>query len=90
MVGFQIEALKKVGIVKKRYPKEVCHLRARLPKELFMRKDLSVDLYKARGRLVKEIRLLLGHFRDLNGGMMAKEKELLGEIQRLIGEEEGF
>lgn len=39
---------------------------------------------------MKEIKLLLGHFRDLNGGMMAKEKELLQEIQRLIGEEEGF
>lgn len=88
MVSFKIEAIKKVAVVKNRFPKEVCHLRARLPKEHFLRKDLSVDLYKARGRLVKELKLLLGPFRDLNGGMMAKEKELMQEITNLIGSKE--
>jgi len=88
MVSFKIETIKKMGVVKNRFPKEVCYLRARLPKEQFLRKDLSVDLYKARGRLVKELKLVLGNFRDLNGGMMAKEKELMQEIINLIGSEE--
>ncbi len=88
MASFKIESVKKMGVVKKKFPKEVCYLRARLPKEQFLRKDLSVDLYKARGRLVKELKLVLGNFRDLNGGMMAKEKELMQEITNLIGPEE--
>ena len=57
LVSFKIETVKKMGVVKNRFPKEVCYLRARLPKEQFLRKDLSVDLYKARGVWLKSLSL---------------------------------
>jgi hypothetical protein len=69
------DRIKKVGLLRKKYPKEVNVFRVRLDTHPFLRPDHSVDLFKARQAVVQELHRLLGEFRDYNGGMIAKQHE---------------
>lgn len=75
---------KKVGYIRKKYEKEASVFRIRLSKERFLRKDRSIDLYKARKTVVAELVKALGEIRDYNGGMISKQHELLAEVRRLL------
>ncbi|MBM3191308.1 MAG: hypothetical protein FJZ63_01470 [Chlamydiae bacterium] len=79
--------IKDVGFVRKSYPKEAHVLEIRLDKKQFLRKDFSVDLYKARLCVVSEITRLVGDVRDYNGGMIAKQYETLSALKALLLEE---
>jgi hypothetical protein len=72
---FVPDRIKKVGLLRKKYPKEVNVFRVRLGIHPFLRPDHSVDLFKARQAVVQELHRLLGEFRDYNGGMIAKQHE---------------
>ena len=73
--------------MRKSYPKEAHILEIRLDKKQFLRKDFSVDLYKARLCVVSEITRLVGDVRDYNGGMIAKQYETLSALKALLLEE---
>ncbi len=73
-----------VGILRKRYPKEANVFEIRLDKKQFLRKDFSLDLHKARLCVVSEITRLIGDVRDYNGGMIAKQHEVLTELKALL------
>ncbi len=80
-----LDRCKTVGVLRKKYTKEVANLWVCLPKEQFFRKDNSIDLYKARQLIVDELRKVLGEFRDYNGGMISKQNELLSAFRAQMG-----
>lgn len=75
-----------VGYLRKKYPKEATVFRVKLPKEMFLRDDHSIDLCKARQVLVEELARVLGPIRDYNGGMISKQNELLCCVRTLLAE----
>ncbi|MCB1118452.1 MAG: hypothetical protein KDK65_00670 [Chlamydiia bacterium] len=76
-----------VGTLRKKYAKEATVFRMKMNKEEFIREDSSIDLYKARQDVAKEIQRVLGAFRDFNGGMMTKESECLLSLKHLLDKE---
>ncbi|MBF8262743.1 MAG: hypothetical protein HW387_408 [Parachlamydiales bacterium] len=81
-----VDEIRSAGTLKRRYPKEAVIFRAILDKSHFFRKDYSLDLKRARQKVVSELKLLLGEFRDYNGGMIHKQDEALEQLRKLIGE----
>lgn len=81
---YQIDRVKVVGKLRRKVPKEVAVVRVRLPSEKFLREDYSVDLFKARQHLVKEMEQILGEVRDYNGGMIAKQSENFARLKKLL------
>jgi hypothetical protein len=84
-----VDRIKGVGMIRKKYPKEATVFRLKVPSLPFLRKDQSVDLYRARQSVVAELQRVLGEVRDYNGGMIAKQieaflalKEALGDLAR--------
>lgn len=75
-----------VGNLRKIYLKEATVFRIKLPKEPFLRRDNSIDLYKARQRVIEELSNVLGDVRDFNGGMISKQNELLSQLRHLLGD----
>lgn len=74
-----------VGSVRKKYPKQAAVLQVFLPKEEFLRKDHSIDLYRARRFVVQEFTKIIGKFRDYNGGMISKQEEMLFCLKKELG-----
>ncbi len=81
---FVSDRVKNVGLLRKKYPKEVTVFRVKFEAENFLRPDHSVDLFKARQAIVQELQRLLGDFRDYNGGMIAKQHEQFLNLKRLL------
>ncbi len=77
-----------LGMLRKKYSKEATIFRVRLSKLDYLRQDHSIDLYKARQVLVKELTSIIGEFRDYNGGMITKQSELLCSVRDLLALDE--
>ncbi len=75
-----------LGTLKKKLAKVATVFRLRFSKESFMRKDHTVDLYKARKAVARELERVLGDVRDYNGGMFSKQNELLDSARGLLGD----
>lgn len=75
---------KRVGYLRKKYPIEATVFRLKIKKDNFLREDHSIDLYKARQKVVKEIQRVMGPMRDYNGGMIAKQNELLDQLREIL------
>lgn len=75
---------KMLGMLRKKYTKEATVFRLKLPSQVFLRQDHSIDLYKARQFVVDELTRILGEFRDFNGGMISKQNELLCKVRDLL------
>ncbi len=75
---------KKVGCLRKKYPKEATVFRVKFAKEHFLRRDHSINLYEARQAVVLELLRIVGDFRDFNGGIISKQKELISTVQELL------
>jgi oligopeptide transport system substrate-binding protein len=80
------EQVSHVGFLRKKYPKEAITLTVEVENTLFFGKNYSVDLCKARKYLVKAIELMIGEFRDFNGGFLSKQNEQLEYIKNTIHE----
>lgn len=78
------ERTKEVGSLRKKYLKEATIFRVKLPKDDFIRRDGSIDLYKARQTVFQELTRVVGDVRDYNGGMISKQNELLGNVRSLL------
>lgn len=79
--------VKIVGLLRKKYPKEANVFELSLDKSPFLRKDFSLDLYKARQAVIIELSELIGEFRDYNGGMISKQTEVFKELRTLVHSE---
>lgn len=77
---------KDLGVIRKKYTKEATVFRVKLSKDMFLRLNHSIDLYKARQVVFSELTRLLGHLRDFNGGMISKQQELLDKVRHLLAE----
>lgn len=86
VLGYIHDRCKTLGHLRKKYTKEATVFRLKLPKELFLRRDHSIDLYKARQAVFNEICRVVGEVRDFNGGMISKQNELLCMVRSLLGE----
>ena len=75
-----------MGYLRKKYAKEATVFRLKIPKDMFLRDDHSIDLCKARQVLVEELTRILGPIRDYNGGMISKQNELLCCVRNLLAE----
>jgi len=87
MLEYIHDRCKMVGYLRNKYTKEATVFRVKMPKELFLRSDHSIDLYKARQTVVSELSGVIGEFRDFNGGMITKQNELLDAVKGFLGEE---
>lgn len=84
VIEYLHERTKMVGYIRNKHTKEVVIFRVKLAKESFLRRDHSIDLYKARQLVVMELSRIIGEFRDFNGGMIAKQNEILNEVKSLL------
>lgn len=82
---YQHDAVKLVGLLRKRHPKEATVFRVRIQKERFLRSDHSIDLWRARQEVVLGLVDLVGEVRDFNGGMISKQDELLATLKKELG-----
>lgn len=80
------DRVKRIGMLRKRYPKEATIFRLKFSSQPFLRDNHSVDLFRARQAIIQEMQRLIGDVRDYNGGMIAKQIELLKALQQLLGE----
>lgn len=81
---FTLDRNRIVGHLRKKHSKEAVVFRLGLPKEQFLRRDHSIDLYKARQAVVSAVSDCLGSIRDYNGGMISKQNELLSRVKELL------
>jgi hypothetical protein len=76
--------VKHVGLLRKKYVKEATLFTICMQKKPFLRKDYSLDLFKARQAVSHELSNLLGDIRDFNGGILSKQHELFGELRKSL------
>ena len=80
--------VKAMGLLRKKYAKEANVFEVHVKKERFLREDFSLDLYEARRMVYNSLSNILGDIRDYNGGMISKQNEALGELTKLLLQEE--
>ncbi len=78
--------VKKVGLLRKRYPKEANVFKVSLDKKQFLRKDYTIDLFKARHSVSLELNNIFKGIRDFNGGILSKQQEVFQELRSLVKE----
>ena len=84
------------GSDNKKYSYKINHVRSlgefkhgieisyKMKSAFFMREDYSVDIYKARSRVIHDLQERLGVIRDYNGGMLEKQSDLISECQGVL------
>lgn len=80
----ELDDVRNAGYLKKKYRKEAAVLRVTLDKTPFFRADFSVDLLKARQKIVLELTKAIGEFRDYNGGIIFKQEEALTSLRSAL------
>ena len=78
--------IKRVGLLRKRYPKESNVFKISLDKRKFLRRDFTIDLFKARQELSFELNSIFNGIRDFNGGILSKQQEVFQTLRGLINE----
>jgi hypothetical protein len=81
----QIEKVRKMGKIRRRFAKEVTIVRIALPVSAFIRDDETVDIARARQQVLFDIQSSVGEVRDFNGGMLSKQVEALSRLRALLG-----
>lgn len=84
-VRFIPERVANVGYLRKKYVKEANVFSLEVETSLFLRKNHSVNLVKARQFVVKALEKIVGSFRDYNGGFLLKQNEQLEAIKEALG-----
>ena len=80
--SFQLDRIKKVGVIRRKYIKEATVFHALVPIKEYLRMDNFVDLKKARKSILSELNNLFGEVRDFNGGMIAKQDEGFVDLKK--------
>ena len=88
LLQFIPDRVKRVGFLRKKYPKEATVFRVQIPALTFLRDDQSVDLFRARQTVFQELVKVIGPLRDYTGGMLAKQVELIDQVYELMGEKD--
>lgn len=80
-----LERERTLGKVRHRYDKEALVMKVSLESLMFLREDDSVDLYKARQKVLAELEKVFGSVRDFNGGMISKQAEAFLKLKKALG-----
>lgn len=83
-ISYRFERSREVGDVRKKTIKDAYLFQIELEIKPYLRRDLSVDLSRARLAILDNLKEKLGPLRDFNGGILSKEKELLGQTRTEI------
>ncbi len=75
---------KQVGKLRNKYPKEANVFKVKIDKKLFLRRDYSLDIFKARQAVSMELARILGDIRDFNGGIFSKQHEAFKALKEQI------
>jgi len=78
------DRVRHVGQIRRK-SKEATVFRTLVPGHPFLRPDHTVDFYKAREYVIKEISRIIGEVRDYNGGMIYKQSESLNALKGSLG-----
>lgn len=78
--------VKRVGLLRKRYPKESNVFKISLDKKKFLRRDFTIDLFKARLEASFELNAIFNGIRDFNGGILSKQQEVFQTLRSLVQE----
>lgn len=70
-----------MGLLRKKYPKEANVFTVKISKSPFLRKDYTLDLFKARQAVSAELFRIVGEMRDFNGGILSKQQEMFEELK---------
>lgn len=70
------------------YVKQSLTVLMQCSKESFLRSDRSINFLQARGAIVQALETTFGKIRDLNGGLIYQQHQLLKSILALLGEDE--
>ncbi len=76
--------IKQVGLLRKRYPKESSVFKVSLDKKKFLRRDFTLDLFKARQEVSLEMDRIFNGIRDFNGGILSKQQEVFQTLKGLV------
>lgn len=76
-ITFRFERNREMGGVRKKTIKDAYLFQVDVDIKSFLRRDLSVDLSRARQAILEKMKDFIGPLRDFNGGILSKEKELL-------------
>ena len=82
--SIRVLEIKKVGTLRKRYHREASVFHIAVAKKPYMRKDFSLDLFKARQQVIVKLEELFGPIRDYNGGLLAKQHEVYFELHKSL------
>ncbi len=80
------DRVRRVGMLRKKYPKEATVFRLRLSSDPYLRDDHSVDLLQARQEVASELQRVIGEVRDYNGGMIAGQVNAFSRLKKEMGE----
>ncbi|MBS0624439.1 MAG: hypothetical protein JSS32_00115 [Verrucomicrobia bacterium] len=80
-----LREMKTIGWIRNRHPKEVAIFKVTLPKKSFLRKNYSVDLPKARQKVLSGLNSVFKEVRDFNGGLLSKQIENLKDLKTRLG-----
>jgi hypothetical protein len=78
--------VRNVGLLRKRYPKEANVFKISLDKKRFLRRDFTIDLFKARLEVSAELGAIFRGIRDFNGGILSKQQEVFQKLRGLLKE----
>lgn len=84
LLKVELDDVRNAGYLKRKYLKEAAILRITLDKAPFFRADQSVDLLRARQKIVRQLTKALGEFRDFNGGIILKQEEALTALRNAL------
>lgn len=76
--------VKKAGLLRKRYLKEANVFKVSLDKKKFLRRDFTIDLFKARQEVSLELGTILKGIRDYNGGILSKQQEVFQTLRNMV------
>jgi oligopeptide transport system substrate-binding protein len=82
--GTQLDWHRTMGTLESGAVKHASCFTVEVEKVPYLRKDFSVDLYKARGAVVALLEDACGEVRDYNGGLIAKQEEVLSAAKRKL------
>lgn len=85
-VQFIPEMSSEIGTYDKEISKQANIVTFEVEGSLFVRKNGSIDLREARAYVAKTLELMIGEFRDYNGGLFSKQYKHLKEIQETLGD----
>ena len=85
-VQFIPEMTSEIGLLNAAYSKEANTVIFEIESAFFARKNNSIDLREARSYIAKALELMIGEFRDYNGGLFSKQNTQLRAIKELLGE----